>query len=92
MKPHHIPTPPQLDRDPELAVLAALETTALSARFAVIAVHPAMRGDDFADPQVTERAAHAIVRLTEKLARAIADYRSAIDRDLADERDRPFPF
>lgn len=94
MRLRRIPTPPELDRNPELAVLAALETTALAARFAVIAVHPSMRdpGHLYAPTPATQRPADAIVHGAEQLARAIAEYRSAIRRDLALEREQLLPF
>ena len=41
-----IPAPPELDHNPELAVLATLEAALMAAEFALIAIHPALRDPD----------------------------------------------
>ena len=54
-----IPTPEELDSNPELAILAALDSVARAARFAVIAIHPPLRDPvhDLTDPSSTDRPA-----------------------------------
>jgi hypothetical protein len=79
-----IPTPPKLDRDPELAVIAALEATLKASVFAIISAHPPLRD---ADARVDDNTpdsywvASVFVTLADQLANAIDAYRHALDHE-----------
>jgi hypothetical protein len=89
-----IPTPEELDSNPELAILAALDSVARAARFAVIAIHPPLRDPvhDLTDPCSTDRAATAIAHHAEHLIVAIDDYRRALEFDRIQQREQSSPF
>jgi hypothetical protein len=87
-----IPMPPDLDRDPELAVLAVLETCVEAATHAVIAAQPGLRGPD-PGPE-PERESHwvalAFVHVADDLLRTIRAYRDALERERPRDDDYPF--
>lgn len=89
-----IPTPEELDCNPELAILAALDSVARAARFAVIAIHPPLRDPvhDLTDPRSTDRAASAIAHHVEHLLVAVDDYRRAVEFDRVQDREPSSPF
>lgn len=90
-----IPTPPDLDRDPELAVLAALDASLKAAVFALISAHPPLRdsdcqlGDDTPDSYWI---ASVFVTIAGQLGDIIDAYRRAIDRKRNAVADGDFPF
>ena len=84
MTPVDIPTPNDLDRDPELAVLAALDAALQAAVFALISVHPHLRGGDEPqprhDPPDTYWIASVFLISARQLGDALDAYRNAIDK------------
>jgi len=91
-----IPTPDQLDLDPELAILAALEVTTEAAIFAVIAQHPGLRSGDELPPELETAiywAARSIVDAGHDLLQTIRAYRGSLrfERERNADRD-DFPF
>jgi hypothetical protein len=78
-----IPTPPQLDADPELAVLAALEAALKASVFALITAHPALRDADCRvddDTPDSYWVASVFLTLADQLGEAINAYRRGLDR------------
>lgn len=74
-----LPTPPQLERDPELAILAVLHTTLQVAVYALVAAYPQLATDY---PLPSDRDFHVaskILSLAYQLRRAISEYRRALD-------------
>jgi hypothetical protein len=76
------PTPAQLDRDPELAILAALDDTLDLALRALVAVHPQLGDPDgplwVREPDATRAAADRILTAARRLDRALDAYRRAV--------------
>ena len=75
-----LPTPSELGRAPELAILGALEATIDLTIVALVAAHPALRAtDDGHDARLTAAAARAdrVLAHAQALAAAIAAYRTA---------------
>lgn len=95
MTPVDIPTPNELDRDPELAVLAALDAALQAAVFALVAVHPPLRGDSDAllgdDTPETYWIASVFVISARQLGDALDAYRNAVDKQRRTTNDE-FPF
>ncbi len=89
-----IPTPPDLDRDPELAVLAALHAALKAAVFALISAHPPLRdpdcqlGDDTPDSYWV---ASVFVTIADKLGDTIDAYHRVLDRQHNAASDDDFP-
>lgn len=90
-----IPLPPELDQNPELAVLATLDAALKASVFALVAAHPPLRdpkcqpGDSTPDSYWI---AAVFLSLADQLAEAIAAYRRTVDRerDLAAQQGFPF--
>ena len=95
MTPVDIPTPNKLDRDPELAVLAVLDAALQAAVFALISVHPHLRGDNDAPlgdgTSETYWIASVFVISARQLGDALDAYRSATDKQRQITND-DFPF
>lgn len=74
-----IPTPPDLDHDPEFAVLAVLEAALLAAEFTLIAQDPLLRDPSAPiEPSRVHRHALVLVNLAAKMHRAIHVYRGTV--------------
>ena len=79
-----IPTPHELDKAPELAVLVALDAVLRAAEFAVIAVHPPMRdpdGTSHEEPPDSYWVASVFVTLAGQLHQAIGAYHATTLRE-----------
>lgn len=92
-----IPTPHELDKAPELAVLVALDAVLRAAEFAVIAVHPPMRdpdGNTNEDPPDSYWVASVFVTLAGQLRQAIGAYHATVVRehDRTSSNDDEIPF
>jgi hypothetical protein len=75
-----VPTPPELDDAPELAVLAVLEHVLRVAETALLAVYPHLVGDD--DPtDPPERIAALILDRAAHLRSAVATYTDRVTGD-----------
>ena len=91
-----LPTPPELDSAPEMAILAVLPVLLDLALSALVVANPELTDSDppyVHPPRV--RCARAIVRRVARLENALSAYRRAIDRDAAHEHhdftdDMPF--
>ncbi len=84
-------TPDHLRRDPELAILAALDHTLQLAVYALVAIYPdrpVWRREDTA----IDRAANHLVAATEPLTHAISEFRTVILRAREAEANEEFPF
>ncbi len=89
-----IPTPTDLDRAPELAVIAALDAALKASVFAIIAAHPPLRDDDAIvgdDTPDSYWVASVFLTLADQLGEAISAYHRAIEREHAIP-DSEFPF
>ncbi len=76
-----LPTPPQLEQAPQLAVLVALDSTLEVASFAVQIAHPEITDDPECPYWVArpdELAAERLLTLIERLRTVIARYRKAL--------------
>jgi len=85
------PSPDRLDRHPELAALAVLETAAYVAANAVLAEHPEIWLEDEHGPldDRVPKEVHRLLDLARHLRKAIARYHSLLDRLDAEERAKP---
>lgn len=81
MKDDHMPTPYELGVDPELAVLAVLDTALEATARALISAYPSLC-DDERPPSKTEPdvSAYRLLQSANKLQTAIARYREALER------------
>jgi len=81
---HPPPTPDDLRRDPELAILAALDHTLKLAVYALVAIYPDLTDADRPlwrrEDAAIDRAANHLVACTEPLEQAIGEFRTAILR------------
>ncbi len=89
-------TPDHLRRDPELAILAALDHTMGLAVYALVAIYPDLTDSDRPlwrrqDAEI-DRAANHLVACTEPLRHAINEFRTAILRARKAEANEEFPF
>ena len=84
-----IPTPDDLDRAPELAILAALDHTLELAATALVCAHPELCDPErpywLGSPTRSLTLAKTLVRRTHGLQRAIHAYRSALEIRRRDE-------
>jgi hypothetical protein len=73
-----LPRPPDLERDPELALLAVLHTALQVTVYALVAVHPQLATDSPlpADPNI--RAANKVLVTASRLQRALDEYRRVL--------------
>jgi len=96
MTSHPPLTPDNLRRDPELAILAALDHTLQLAVYALVAIYPDLTDSDTPlwRPQDAEidRAANHLVAATQPLRHAIREFRTAILRARKAEANEEFPF
>ena len=77
------PTPNELDREPQLAVLHALEGTLWAARMALFSAHAELREDGSSTPtDPTVVIASTLVQLFETVGGLLPTYRHALDRRL----------
>jgi hypothetical protein len=95
MKPHSIPTPPELMKNPELAVLAVLDATLDVAWYALAAEHPDMHDEhelyEQSTPRISLFVARHIIELMDKLHVSIDRYRQRLkDEQQAQTEDLPF--
>lgn len=87
----HIPTPDQLDLDPELSVLAALEVCTEAAIYAVVAQHAGLRCSEMPAPELKTSiywAARSVVDAAEDLLRTIRAYRGTLRLERERNADR----
>jgi hypothetical protein len=77
-----LPRPPELERDPELAVLAVLHVALNATIYALVAAHPHLASDWPRPPYPEVAAADRVLSAAAVLLRAIAKYRRVLD-DLA---------
>ena len=87
-----IPTPPTLDRAPELAVIAALDATLKASVFAMISAHPPLRDPDCSVGNDADLVASVFLTLADQLGEAISAYHRAIEREHNVIPNREFPF
>lgn len=90
-----VPTPPDLDRAPELAVLAVLQVCVEAATHAVVAGQPGLRGSGEPGPDPvgdSHWVALAFVHAGDALQRTIRAYRAALERDRNCEHKDDYPF
>ncbi len=96
MTPHPPPTPDALRRDPELAILAALDHTLQLAVYALVAIYPDLTDSDRPlwrrEDTAIDRAANHLVAATEPLTHAISEFRTVILRAREAEANEEFPF
>ena len=90
------PTPDDLRRDPELAILAALDHTLELAVYALVAIYPDLTDSDRPlwhrqDAEI-DHAANHLVACTEPLRHAIGEFQTAIRRARQAEANEEFPF
>ena len=89
-------TPDDLRRDPELAILAALDHTLKLAVYALVAIYPDLTDSDRPAwrREVTQidHAANHLVVCTEPLRRAIGEFQTAIRQAREAEANEEFPF
>jgi len=78
-----IPTPEDLDRAPELAILAALDPTLELAAAALVAAHPELCDPErpawLGAPTRSAAIAQSLMRKAHGLQRATRDYRRAVE-------------
>ena len=78
------PTPAELARSPELAILTALDAALLVADYALLAEHAELWDQDRPSwrplPDSTSRIADAIIHLARRLSDALTRYRRAIEK------------
>ncbi len=96
MTSHPPPTPDALRRDPELAILAALDHTLQLAVYALVAIYPDLTDSErplwrCEDAEI-DRAANHLVACTEPLRHAIDEFRTALTRARETEASEEFPF
>ena len=89
MKSYFIPTPPELMKNPELAVLAVLDATIDIAWYALAAEHPDLHDEhelyEQPKPRISLFVARHIIELLDKLHDSIDRYRQR----LKDEQQTP---
>ena len=89
-------TPDHLRRDPELAILAALDHTLKLAVYALVAIYPDLTDSErpLWRREVTEidHAANHLVVCTEPLRHAIGEFQTAIRQAREAEANEEFPF
>jgi hypothetical protein len=74
-------TPDDLDREPQLAVLFALDAALWAARMALFSVHAELREPETeADVDTTTAIARTLVRLLDDLGPVLEAYRHALER------------
>ena len=92
MRPSRLPIPPLLERSPELAPLAILETALFASEAALLASYAAELYNGALDGSPrgsTVLRANAVIIHARRLATVIAAYRDSLDRDARRvERDR----
>ena len=78
-----LPIPPLLERSPELAALAILETALSASEAALLASHAELyhRGLDGLRRGSSVLHANSVIIHARRLAAALASYRDALDRD-----------
>lgn len=86
-----IPTPPTLDRAPELAVIAVLDAALKASVFAMISSHPLLRDPDCSVGNDADLVASVFLSIANQLGEAINAYHRAIEREHAIP-DSEFPF
>ena len=90
------PTPDDLRRDPELAILAALDHTLELAVYALVAIYPDLTDSDRPvwrrEDAAIDHAANHLVACTEPLRHAIGEFQTAIRRARQAEANEEFPF
>ncbi len=86
------PTPDRLDRHPELAALAVLESAVHVGTNAVLAEHPEIWLEDEHGPleSCVPKEVHRFLDHARHLRKAIAHYHALLDRLDAEERARPY--
>jgi hypothetical protein len=86
-----IPTPTDLDRAPELAVIAALDAALKASVFAMISAHPSLRDPDSSVGNDAYLVASVFLAIANQLGEAISAYHRAIECEPAIP-DSEFPF
>jgi hypothetical protein len=92
----HPPSPSEIARSPELAILTALDAALLSADHALLAEHPELWDQDRPawrpPPDRAARTADTIIDLARRLRRRLGTYRDAIEKRYADSSADDIPF
>lgn len=86
-----IPTPTDLDRAPELAVIAVLDAALKASANAMISAHPPLRDPDCSVGNAADLVASVFLSIANQLGEAISAYHRAIEREHAIP-DSEFPF
>ena len=86
-----LPTPDELDDNPELAVLAVLDVTLEAARAALLSVHGELRGPEepehrgMLSPSLVAR---ALIALGDALSSHVSIYHDALEKELLRQLDQ----